>query len=127
MGTPHVKLHQGGNATLFGAYAVFINLPAYAALRQAILDREQVSCMYQGHFRLCCPHTIGTTNGVPLVLVYQFGGSSKSGLPPDGEWRCLDIPAMTQVRVHSGEWHTGYRHTRPQTCVKQVDIDITMT
>jgi hypothetical protein len=32
---------------------------------------------------------------------------------------------MSQIAIHSGTWHSGARHTRPQTCVKQVDIDIT--
>lgn len=105
---------------------MYTNTSTYRLLRQAIINRQQVMCVYQGHLRLCCPHTIGTTNGVPRILVFQFGGSSVSGLPPDGEWRCMDIPRITDIRLLNGAWHTGYRHTRSQTCVKQVDIDITM-
>ena len=93
----------------------------------AIVARKQIVCVYNGYIRECCPHAIGTTNGIERVLVYQFGGGSSRGLPPGGEWRCMDIPNMAQVIVQSGTWYSGARHTRPQTCVKQVDLDITMT
>ena len=97
----------------------------YAAIRQAIIDRHQIVCIYKDHTRECCPHAIGHTNGIERVLVYQFGGTSSRGLPPGGEWRCMDIPDMLQVQIRPGPWFTGTGHSRPQTCVKQVDIDIT--
>lgn len=100
---------------------------AYVMIREAIINRQQVQCIYQGFRRECCPHVIGFTKGVPRVLVYQFGGGSVTGLPPGGEWRCMDILGMSQVRSLSGTWHTGMRHSRQQTCVKQVELDITMT
>lgn len=99
---------------------------AYAVIRQAIVARQQVTCFYKEHLRECCPHAIGTTNGVERVLVYQFAGTSSRGLPPGGEWRCMDIPGMSQIRAREGQWYSGARHTQPQTCVKNVDIDITM-
>jgi hypothetical protein len=88
--------------------------------------RLQITCVYNGLYRVCCPHAIGRTNGVERVLVYQFAGGSSRGLPPGGEWRCMDIPTMQQLQIRSGAWHTGAGHTRPQTCVKQVDLDVTM-
>ena len=102
-------------------------ISSYSAIRQAIIERQQIACSYNGYHRVCCPHAIGYTNGVPRVLVYQFGGDSSRGLPIGGEWRCMDIPLMTQIRVSPGPWHTGVGHSRSQTCVKQVDIDITTT
>jgi len=100
---------------------------AYDVIRQAIIDRHQIVCFYNGFHRYCCPHTIGRTNGTSRVLVYQFGGNSSSGLPAGGEWRCMDIPAMTGLKTISGPWHTDMRHSKQQTCVKHVDLDITMT
>jgi hypothetical protein len=105
---------------------VFSATPAYNLLRSAIEKRMQVTCIYKGHQRFCCPHAIGTTDGVPRVLVFQFGGTSSSGLPPAGEWRCMDIPSMIDISVRPGQWFTGDRHTKRQTCVKVVDLDITM-
>ncbi len=108
-------------------FVLFILTPTYQLIRQAVINRNQIVCAYKGYERMVCPHAIGTTNGVPRVLVYQFAGSSESGLPPDGQWRCMDIPGMTQIRVQPGAWHTGNRHTRQQTCIKVVDLDITQT
>jgi hypothetical protein len=101
-------------------------LSIYAVIRKAVLDRSQMTCIYNGYIRESCPHAIGHTDGIPRVLVYQFAGASASGLPLGGEWRCMDISAMTQVRTCPGAWHTGIGHTKPQTCVKQVDLDITI-
>lgn len=35
----------------------------YSELRQAIIHRQQVTCIYQDRYRECCPHAIGTKNG----------------------------------------------------------------
>jgi len=51
----------------------------YDVIRQAIIDRQQVVCLYNGYVRECCPHAIGTTNGTARVLVYQFAGDSSRG------------------------------------------------
>lgn len=103
-----------------------ITTNVYDEIRQAIVNKQQVHCLYNGYYRECCPHAIGFTNGIPRVLVYQFAGASSKGLPIGGEWRCLDIPGMQRVSIIPGSWFTGARHTKPQTCVKQVDLDITM-
>jgi hypothetical protein len=90
---------------------------AYAVIRQAIVNRQQLACFYNGYHRECCPHAIGTTNGISRVLVYQFAGDSSRGLPLGGEWRCMDIPGMSRIEVRDGPWFTGMRHTQRQTCV----------
>lgn len=71
-----------------------------------------------------CPHVIGTKGGRPQALFFQFAGSSGSGLPPGGEWRCIPIDGLSDVASHSGEWHTGGRPLGPQTCVDAVDVEI---
>jgi hypothetical protein len=72
-----------------------------------------------------CPHVIGTNkNGRAQALFYQFGGESKSGLGPAGSsknWRCIPIEGLTNVYTRSGEWFTAPDHSRPQTCVNDVD------
>jgi hypothetical protein len=98
--------------------------PTYALLRQAILDRKQVTCFYDGRRRECCPHAIGTKHGKTRVLMFQFGGESNSGLPAAGQWRCMDIAGMAQIAVRDGEWHTATSHLRPQTCIDHVDVDV---
>jgi hypothetical protein len=96
----------------------------YDAIRQAILDRMQVVATYQGHVREMCPHAIGMKNGRQHVLFFQFGGSSSRGLPPGGEWRCMDVSTLFDVEIVTGDWHTSFNHSRPQTCIDFIDVEV---
>lgn len=95
---------------------------AYTAIRQAILNKMQVACTYHGYPRECCPHVIGTSDGHEQVLMFQFGGQSASSLPSGGEWRCMLVSEISNIRVKTGPWHAGSSHTKPQSCVKFVDV-----
>jgi hypothetical protein len=57
-------------------------------------------------------------------LTYQFGGKSKSGLPPSGEWRCLWLSKVSDVQLRDRRWRTGSSHSQPQGCVDIVDLDM---
>jgi hypothetical protein len=96
---------------------------AYERFAQAITKRRQVLCTYQGFVRELCPIILGHTNGQEKALTFQFGGGSKSGLPPGGEWRCLSLAGVTNVRLREGRWHSGQSHRQPQGCVDIVDRD----
>ena len=96
----------------------------YELLAQAIADRKQVFCTYEGLPRELCPHILGHTKGEEVALTFQFGGQSKSGLPPGGEWRCLSLSKVRNLRLRDGRWHAGSRHRRPQPCVEVVDVDV---
>lgn len=99
----------------------------YQKLRQAIISRQQIVCEYKGYTRECCPHAIGTSQDEARVLVFQFGGGSSSGFSVTGEWRCMAINELRLVAIREGRWYTGLHHSRAQTCIKDVDIDITRT
>lgn len=96
----------------------------YGMLRNAIINKRQVTCSYQGHYREMCPHVLGHKDGDAQVLSYQFGGQSRSGLPAGGEWRCMKVAEIEDVTVQEGDWYTGHTHTQPQTCVDQVDVEV---
>ena len=87
-------------------------------------DRKQIVCMYGGYRRELCPIILGHSGGEEKALTYQFGGESKSGLPPKGEWRCLWLSKVTDVGLQDGAWHAGYSHSQPQGCVEIVDLDV---
>lgn len=93
-------------------------------LKQAILGRKQVSAMYDGYPREMCPHAMGWKTGVHHVLSFQFAGDSSRGLPPSGQWRCMDVDGLTNVSVHDGPWHTGPSHTKPQNCIDQIEVEV---
>lgn len=96
----------------------------YQQLRAAIASKKPVRVRFKGTDRDVCPHVIGFKNGSEKLLTYQFAGYSSSGLPPGGEWRCMGIGDISNVTVIEGKWHTGTGHSRPQTCVDEVDLEV---
>jgi hypothetical protein len=60
------------------------------------------------------------------VLCYQYGGDSESGLKPAGasdNWRCLAVEKLSHVELLDGPWQTAENHSRPQTCIEEVELD----
>lgn len=99
----------------------------YSLIRRAILMKQQVTAVYDGYVREMCPHVIGEKNGREQALFYQFAGDSSSGLGPAGDpsnWRCMPIAQLSEVAVKDGLWHTAPNHSRPQTCVGQIDVEV---
>jgi hypothetical protein len=96
----------------------------YQLFREAILSEKQITCDYQGYYRELCPIILGHTHGRERVLVFQFGGQSSQGLSPGGNWKCLELSQVEHAKMRDGRWHEGGRHSRPQACVEEVDLDI---
>jgi hypothetical protein len=97
---------------------------SYQLIAQAIVERRQVLCFYQGYSRAVCPALLGHTNGAEYTLAFQFAGGSSRGLPRSGEWKCLKVAEMRHVELRDGEWHAGSSHRERQQCVKVVDLDV---
>jgi hypothetical protein len=96
----------------------------YAIIRQAIIDKQQITATYHGLRREMCPHVIGTTDGREHALFYQFGGHSSRGLSFDGSpdnWRCMFVDELFHVTARPGRWHSAPEHTRHNNCVQAVD------
>ncbi|RNJ51159.1 hypothetical protein D1O30_17695 [Methylocystis hirsuta] len=97
----------------------------FEAFRQAIVSKKQIVCTYHGLIREVCPHTLGYNQaGGEQALVFQFAGQSSKGLPPGGEWRCLDLSQVNSVSARDGQWHTAPNHSLPQTCVARVTAEV---
>lgn len=96
----------------------------YELIREAILAKRHVIATYRGLRREMCPHTLGHTDEHEQALFFQFGGESSKGLPEGGEWRCMDISLLEDLEVSDGEWFTRDDHSRPQSCVHLVDIEV---
>lgn len=102
----------------------------YLLLRLAAARRQPVAAVYDGLYRLLCPHVLGRKSGRLHVLVYQYGGRSNSGLPVAAEgvgvWRCLAVEKLRQVQLETSGWHSE-PHSEPrssrQTCIDEVDFD----
>jgi len=100
----------------------------YSEIRQAILDKKQVIAMYNGYRRELCPHVIGlNSKGQEQCLFYQFGGESSSGTIIQGSfknWRCIPLDKLEVLEVLDGEFHTASNHSRRQSCVKIIDVEV---
>jgi hypothetical protein len=86
--------------------------------------RKQVVGTYGGFRRELCPIILGHSQRQEKALTYQFGGESKSGLPPGGERRCLCLSKVNDIELRDGPWFAGSSHAQPQGCVEGVDIDV---
>jgi len=38
----------------------------------------------------------------------------------------MRVDEMSHVSSRAGPWHTGDNHSRPQTCVKDIDVEVTI-
>lgn len=102
-------------------------METYELLKQAILKKQQVIATYDGFHREMCPHTLGYKNGRAHCLFYQFGGQSSSGpiIPgSDKNWRCIPVDRLSNLVIQDGPWHTGTRHTRRQSCIDVIDVEV---
>ncbi len=99
----------------------------FELLRQAILEKKQIVANYDGLPRELCPHVLGWKDGVSHVLSFQFAGQSSKGLPPEGQWKCMNVDRLSNLMLRDGPWRTGVRKTnRPQSCVdlNQIDVEV---
>ncbi|WP_136656913.1 hypothetical protein [Nitratireductor sp. XY-223] len=91
-------------------------------IRDAIRDHQQVTGLCNQYPREFCPHALGTKNGKWNTLVWQFGGLSEKGLPPEGAWRCMELIDLDQIAQRPGVWHRGFVFGRgEQTCIDRMD------
>ncbi len=99
----------------------------YRLVRAAVVEKHSIRAIYQGRDRWLCPHRLGRNHeGQMRVLCYQYGGESSSGLQPVGSpanWRCIALEKLSRVELVEDHWHTAPNHSRPQTCVAEVDVD----
>lgn len=99
----------------------------YRLVWTAVVGKRAIGAIYNGRFRLLCPHRLGRNrDGQLRVLCYQYGGESESGLEAAGSsanWRCVVLEKLRKVELLNDEWHTAPNHSRPQTCVVIADVD----
>jgi predicted DNA-binding transcriptional regulator YafY len=99
-------------------------MDAYELIAEAIRTKRQVYARYHGADRVFSPHALGTKNGKPHLLAYQFAGESRSGLPEGGEWRCLNLEEVEEITIQAGPWHSAANVFNPQTCLDVIDLTV---
>ena len=97
----------------------------HALFVEAMRERKQILCTYQGHVRELCPILLGRTGLEEKALVFQFAGRTSSGpIAPPGEWKCLKLNDVHDARLRDGPWHAGEGHSAAQSCMKMVEYDV---
>ena len=97
----------------------------YGLIKQAIQTKQQVVAMYLGDWQEMCPHVLGLKDGEENCWFYLFGGTSSSAGRNLMGWRCMKVGELSNVSIRPGPWHTDPRHSRPQTCVDEIDVEVT--
>jgi hypothetical protein len=99
----------------------------YRLVWTAVANKQPIRAIYKERPRLLCPHRLGRNQaGQRRVLCYQYGGDSESGLEPIGSpanWRCIVLEKLRAVELVEGSWKSAPNHSRPATCVVDVEID----
>lgn len=102
----------------------------YGKIKEAIINKQQIIARYKGHLRYLCPHVLGKSpEGLYQLLAYQFAGtSSTKAINPNrnspDNWRCMQVAELIIVEIKDGNWYTCDKHTRPQVCVKTIDVEV---
>ena len=100
----------------------------YQLLRMAVVNKHPIRGVYDGRDRWFCVRTeVGrNVQGQLRALCYQYAGQSGSGLQgaaSPANWRCIAVEKLSRVELLEGAWHTAPNHSRPQTCIAEVDAD----
>jgi hypothetical protein len=99
----------------------------YRLVRTAVVSKHPIRAVYHSRERWFCPHRLGRNHeGQVCVLCYQDAGESSSGLQPAGSpanWRCIALEKLSRVELLEDAWYTAPNHSRPQTCVAEVEVD----
>lgn len=81
----------------------------YEIIRQAILDRRSLACVYDAHVRFFSPHILGKSpDGHMTVVGFQYAGGRPEGrLPLDGDWCCFRVDRLERLIPAPDKWTTG--------------------
>jgi hypothetical protein len=126
----HLAVHRFRQAIILRLMSASVRAlkQAHTRIRAAIIHRCPIAALCRGRRRLLCPHLLGWNRHRRVqVLCYQYGGDSESGLRParaSDNWRCLAVENLSHVELLDGPWQTAENHSRPQTCIEEVELDV---
>jgi hypothetical protein len=95
----------------------------YEIVRQAILKRRSLACVYDAYARFFSPHILGESfDGYITVVGFQYAGRRPEGpLPHDGDWCCFRLERLVWLRPAADRWTTGSLLACPVGRISVVD------
>lgn len=96
----------------------------YETVRQAILNRRSLACVYDAHVRFFSPHILGKApDGRITVVGFQYAGGRPEGrLLRNGEWCCFRLERVARLRPAPDKWTTGPLSSYPEGRVSAIDV-----
>ena len=94
---------------------------AFRLLSEAIIKRKPVTLNYAGARRQVYPHILGHTAREERALVFEHDGSKRN--KRDGEWGCLRLSKVTDIKLQEAPWRAGKYPSATQRCVDKVYLD----
>ncbi|HZP99875.1 MAG TPA: hypothetical protein VFB13_10085 [Reyranella sp.] len=95
----------------------------YATIRQAIIDRQSLTAIYDNYVRHFSPHILGRDRSLePAVVAFQYGGGRMGGLPNAGEWCFFHVSGLKDLSQNRDPWMPGRAVGKPKDLI--VDIDV---
>jgi hypothetical protein len=98
----------------------------YVLIWRAIRERKQMTCVFDGRYREACPIVLGySSDGEERVLAFQIGGETSPGSKLPG-WRSFYLADIHDLKLRGGPWIQGLRHTKTQSHIQFVDVDVNL-
>jgi hypothetical protein len=91
-------------------------------VREAIRDRNPLAGRYHGDDRWLSPSARGRRYGESHLLAFQTAGGSESGLPKEGQWRCLRAEDLESVHPAPGPWRTAENLLAARSGLDGIDL-----
>ncbi len=92
-------------------------------IRDAIKRRRSLHLTYAGHSRMVEPHALGITpGGHRAIVVWQFGGTSRTN-PPTG-WRTFHLNAMSDVQLTVRSFTVRPDYQPRKIALRTIELDV---
>jgi hypothetical protein len=82
-------------------------------IRTAISNKNIIEFTYHGYDRIAEPHVYGVYNGKRQLLVYQIGGHTSSGGPPDR--RRINVDEILSIQITQQNFYGPRRSPQAST------------
>jgi predicted nucleic acid-binding protein len=95
----------------------------FVAMKDAILRRKPLRLNYKGRDLTACPYIVGHTVQEERAFVLAVDGIGRQTLPERGEWMCLRLAGVKDIKVLDQPWTEQTYPGRIQRCVDSVHLD----
>jgi hypothetical protein len=96
---------------------------SYIVIRRAIEERHSLTGYYDNYVRHFSPHILGLDGqSWPAVIVYQYDGGRREGLPRGGDWCFFHVWGLNDLRRNDDRWMAGPGQRKPRHLIAKVDI-----